>query len=274
LRLVTRLSQQGVQSAIEVRQAQSQLLTTETQIPALVRQIAVVEDALATLLGKPPRSFDISTNLAPDVPPPQVPAGLPSQLLERRPDILRAEQNLVATNANIGVAKAQFFPTLSLTAALGRASDTLNGIVTGRGQTVHAIGAALGVPIFQGGALVANYDIAKAQAEQATLQYRGTVLTALQEVSDALVTYDQDGVEAQGNRERVAVNKEYLRLSELRFRSGVISYLEVLDAQRQLFSAQLDLNSSEVNQRLAAVQLYKALGGGWHPAQPVTTGTR
>jgi multidrug efflux system outer membrane protein len=195
-------------------------------------------------------------------------------LLERRPDIRQAEQQLVAANANVGVARAQFFPTISLTGSLGRASDTLRGLVASGGETTHAIAGAIGVPIFQGGALVANYESARAQAEQAALQYRRTVLVALQEVADALAAYDRDAVEARGNRDRVAVSTEYLRLANLRFRSGVISYLEVLDAQRQLLSAQLDLNASEVNQRLATVQLYKALGGGWNVTAPVTTGAR
>jgi len=193
-----------------------------------------------------------------------VPPGLPSELLDRRPDIRQAEQQLVAANANVGVAKAQFFPSLSLTGSLGRASDTLRGLTSSSGQPTHLSAAAIAVPIFQGGALVANYDIAQAQAQQAVLQYRRTILIALQEVSDTLVAYDQDGVEVQVNNDRTVVGTEYLRLANLRFRSGVISYLEVLDAQRQLFSAQLDLNTSEVNQRLAAVQLYKALGGGWN----------
>ncbi len=266
LRLVTLLAKQGVQSAVEVRQAQTQLLTTENQVPALQLQIAQAEDALATLLGKPPRSFDIDAALAPGVLP-QVPPGVPSELLERRPDIRQTEQQLVAANASVGVAKAQFFPTISLTGSLGRASDVLQGLIANRGETTHAIEAAIGVPIFQGGALVANYDIARAQAQQAALQYRRTVLVALQEVSDALAAYDRDGVEAKGNRDRVSVSAEYLRLEDLRFRSGVISYLDVLDAQRQLFSAQLDLNTSEVNQRLAVVTLYKALGGGWNAAE-------
>lgn len=271
LRLVTLLAKQGVQSAAEVRQAETQVLTTENQIPALELQIAQVEDALAILLGKPPRTFDIGPELTPHALPPQVPPGVPSELLERRPDIRQAEQQLVAANANVGVARAQFFPTISLTGSLGRASDTLRGLVASRGETTHAIAAAVGAPIFQGGALVANYASARAQAEQAALQYRRTVLVALQEVSDALAAYDRDGAEAQGNRNRVAVSTEYLRLANLRFRSGVISYLEVLDAQRQLLSAQLDLNASEVNQRLATVQLYKALGGGWNAAEPVAT---
>jgi multidrug efflux system outer membrane protein len=263
LQLVTLLAQSGVQSAVEVRQAQTQLLATESQIPAIELSIARNEDALATLLGKPPRAFDVSAALPPRAVPPAVPPGLPSALIERRPDIRQAESALVAANANIGVARAQFFPTLSLTGSLGRASDVLVGFVTRRGVTTHSVDAAIGVPIFQGGALVANYDIARARAQQATEQYRRTILVALQEVSDALAAYDRNGAQARDNRERVAVAQDYLMLANLRFRAGVISYLEVLDAERQLFAAQLDLNTSATNQRLDAVQLYRALGGGW-----------
>jgi len=266
LRLVELLAEQGVQSATEVRQAQTQLLTTQNQIPGIELSVAQNEDALATLLGKPPHSFDIGTALPANAVPPRVPPGLPSELLERRPDIRQAEQQLVAANANIGVARARFFPTISLTGALGRASEVLVGLVDYRGVSTYTIDAAIGVPIFQGGALTANYQAAKARAEQAAEQYRRTILTALQEVSDALAAYDRNAAETHGNRDRVTVAADYLKLADLRFRAGVISYLEVLDAQRQLFSAQLDLNASEVNQRLAAVQLYKALGGGWSPS--------
>jgi multidrug efflux system outer membrane protein len=266
LRLVKLLAEHGVQSAAEVRQAQTQLLTTENQIPGIELLIAQNEDALATLLGKPPRAFGIGASLPPNAVPPRVPPGLPSELLERRPDIRQAEQQLVAANADIGVARAQFFPTISLTGALGRASDVLVGLVDRRGVSTHTIDATLGVPIFRGGALVANYEAAKARAEQAAEQYRLTVLTALKEVSDALVAYDRSADQTRGNRDRVSVAADYLKLADLRFRAGVISYLEVLDAQRQLLSAQLDLNAGELSQRLAAVQLYKALGGGWQPA--------
>ncbi|HET8876734.1 MAG TPA: efflux transporter outer membrane subunit [Casimicrobiaceae bacterium] len=266
LRLVKLLAEHGVQSATEVRQAESQVLTTQNQLPAIERQLGATEDALAVLLGKSPRAFDIPATLPADALPPDVPAGLPSELLERRPDIRQAEQQLIAANANIGVARAQFFPSISLTGSLGRASEALAGLVTSQGITVHALGLAATAPIFEGGALVANERIARAQAEQAAAQYRRTVLVALQEVSDALIAYDRDAAEVKGNRDRVAVSQEYLRLANLRFRAGVISYLEVLDAQRQLFSAQLDQNASELNQRLAIVQLYKALGGGWTEA--------
>jgi multidrug efflux system outer membrane protein len=266
LELVRLLSRQGVQSAAEERQAESQLLTTQNQIPALERQITQTEDALALLLGSTPRSFDTGSDLQATRVTPHVPTGLPSQLLERRPDIRQAEQLLVAANANVGVARAQFFPTISLTGALGRVSDGLRGLVTNRGDTFASIGASVLAPIFTGGAITANYDVARARAEQAELNYRRTVLVALREISDTLVAYDRDRAEADGNRARVAVAAEYLRLADLRFRSGVISYLEVLDAQRQLLAAQLDLNASELNQRLDAVQLYRALGGGWSPA--------
>jgi multidrug efflux system outer membrane protein len=272
LRLVTLLATHGVQSAAEVRQAESQLLTTETQVPGLERQIAQTEDALAVLLGQPPRAFDAAASDLPElVALPQVPVGVPSELLERRPDIRQAEQLLVASNANIGVARALFFPSISLTGTLGRASDVLQGLVTSRGQGIASVGAALNVPIFSGWSLFANLRIARARADQATLVYRRTILVALQEVSDALVAYDRGRAEAEGNQQRVAATAESLRLADLRFRSGVISYIEVLDAQRQLLSAQLDLNASQINQRLAAVQLYRALGGGWNAPKTSTS---
>jgi multidrug efflux system outer membrane protein len=267
LRLVKLLAEHGVQSAAEVRQAESQVLTTENQIPGLELQIAQTEDALSVLLGKPPRAFDVGSSLPADTLPPAVPPGVPSQLLERRPDIRQAEQQLIAANANIGVARARFFPAISLTGTLGRASTDLVGLVDG-GLTVHDIGASLAQPLFEGGALVANEAIARAQRDAAVAQYRRAIVGALRDVSDALFAYDRHGAEVKGNRDRVAVGQEYLRLANERFRAGVISYLEVLDAERQLFSAQLDLNASELAQRLVVVQLYKALGGGWRPEAP------
>jgi multidrug efflux system outer membrane protein len=266
LALVRLLSQQGVQSAAEERQAESQLLTTENQIPPLERQIAQAEHALAVLLGSNPRAFDTGSDLHATRVAPDIPAGLPAELIVRRPDIRQAEQLLVAANANVGVARAQFFPTISLTGALGRVSDVLRGLVTSRGDTLTTIGGGLLAPVFTGGALTGNYEAARARAEQAALAYRRTILIALREISDALVAYDRDRAEAEGHRARVKVASEYLRLADLRFRSGVISYLEVLDAQRQLFAAQLDLNGAELNQRIDAIQLYRALGGGWSAA--------
>ena len=263
LNLVKLLAEHGVQSATEVRQAETQLLTTENQIPAIELSLAQNEDALATLLGKPPRSFDIGPDLPAGTLPPRVPPGIPSGLIERRPDIRQSEQQLVAAHANIGVARALFFPTISLTGSLGRASDVLVGLVDRGGVTTHAVGAAVGIPIFQGGALVANYDIAVARAEQAAEQYRRTIVVALREVSDALVAYDRDGAEVEGNRARVMVAAEYLKLANLRFRAGVISYLEVLDAQRSFYSAQQAGITLALAEQQNRIGLYKALGGGW-----------
>jgi outer membrane protein, multidrug efflux system len=263
LRLVTLLAKQGVQSAAEVAQAQSQLLSTESQIPGLELQASQTEDALAVLLGKPPRAFD---TVRPPVfaVEPQIPSGVPSELLERRPDIRQAEQQLIAANANIGVAKAQFFPSVSLTGSFGRASDTLRGLVHDSGDQ-HVLAASVNQPIFQGGALVANYRAADALAQQALLSYRRTILIALQQVADDLAACQRFAEEAQTNRKLVESAKESLRLVQLRFRSGVDAYIDVLDAQRTLLAAELNLNASETNQRVSVVQLYQALGGGWNP---------
>jgi outer membrane protein, multidrug efflux system len=274
LRLVTLLARQGVQSAAEVAQAKSQLLSTESQIPGLDRQISQSEDALAILLGKPPRAFATATALPVFPAAPQIPAGIPSELLERRPDVRQSEQQLIAANANIGVAKAQFFPSLSLTGSLGRVSDTLHGLTQGGGEQ-HALAVTVNQPIFQGGALLANYRAAEALAQQALLSYRRTILIALQQVADDLVAYDRYGVEAETNRQLVESAKESLRLVQLRFRSGVDAYVDVLVAQQTLLSAELNLNASETNQRVSVIQLYQALGGGWTPQknnQTITQG--
>jgi len=263
LRLVTLLARQGVQSAAEVAQAQSQLLSTESQIPGLERLASQTEDALAVLLGKSPGAFD---TVRPPVfaVEPEIPPGVPSELLERRPDIRQAEQDLIAANANIGVAKAQFFPSMSLTGSFGRASDTLRGLVHDSGDQ-HALAASVNQPIFQGGALVANYRAADALAQQALLAYRRAILIALQQVADALTACQRFAEEAETNRKLVESAKESLRLVQLRFRSGVDAYIDVLDAQRTLLAAELNLNASETNQRVSVVQLYQALGGGWNP---------
>lgn len=262
LDLVRSLAKQGVQSDAEVRQAESQLLATEAQVPGLERRVAQAENALSVLLGMPPHGFTLEGGLPRVGVSPEVPVGVPSELLERRPDVRQAEQRLVAANANVGVARALFFPRISLTGLLGRASDSLRGVVS-NGRTAGSIALGASAPIFSGGEVTANYEAARARAEQAVIAYRRTVLTALQEVSDALVALDRDRREAEVNRRRVEVTRDALHLAELRFRAGVVSYLEVLDAQRQLFAAQLDLNAAQLNQRLSAVQLYRALGGGW-----------
>jgi multidrug efflux system outer membrane protein len=156
------------------------------------------------------------------------------------------------------------FPAYRSQVSLGRASDTLHGLIHGGGEQ-HAVAASVNQPIFEGGSLVANYRAADARAQEALLSYRRTILVALQQVADDLAAYDHYGAETDTNRKLVESAKESLRLVQLRFRSGVDAYIDVLDAQRTLLSAELNLNTSETNQRVSVIQLYQALGGGWTP---------
>jgi outer membrane protein, multidrug efflux system len=265
LRITGLLARQGLSTDADVRQAESQLFTTENRVPSLERQLAQAEHALAILLGTPPRSFAIGDARPRLVEAPAIPTGLPSALLERRPDIRQAEQQLVAANARVGEAKAKFFPSITLTGAFGRLSTSLHDLASGGPQAavVRSLGADVLLPLYSGGALTANYDATLARLDQAVITYRKTILVALQEVSDSLVAYERYGAEVAGNRKRIDAAREVLRLGESRFRAGVTSYLEVLDAQRQLLAAETDLATSALNERVAVVQLYKALGGGW-----------
>jgi multidrug efflux system outer membrane protein len=193
---------------------------------------------------------------------PQTPPGLPSQLLERRPDIRFAEQEIISTNAQIGVAQANFFPRIGLTSLYGGASSDIENIVKSSGSIWSVTGQLAG-PIFQGGRLYENYRGAVAQWEGAKLQYQQSVITALQEVSDAL-TNQQRIAETQKNLERaVAALQESVRLSTLRYTSGLAEYFEVIEAQQQLFPTEIELAQTRRDQLTAVVQLYRALGGGW-----------
>jgi outer membrane protein, multidrug efflux system len=263
LRLTMLLAAQGVQSNADLRQAESQLATTESRLPGIERQIAQTEHAIGILLGRAPGSVDSGQDLAAPAVPPELPVGLPAELLERRPDIRQAEQQLVAANANVGQAKAQFLPRISLTGAYGNLSTAFNQVLSGGLAEVRSPGIDLSQPLYAGGALGANYDAARARFDQAVLAYRKAILVALQETSDSLVAYRRYGEEIGANERRRASAREVLRLSEMRYKAGVASFLEVIDSQRQLLSAETDLVNSRLNRNTAAVQLYKALGGGW-----------
>ena len=194
--------------------------------------------------------------------PPVVPAGLPSALLERRPDIRQAEQSLQSFNSLVGVARANMFPQFSLTGLLGVASDQLTGLSAGAGNT-YSFGAGLTAPIFQGGRLRGNYELAKQQYQESKISYEKSVQSSFREVADALVQ-DQKLRELRTVQERqVEALQRSVHLSSLRYSGGLSSYLEVLDAQRGLFSAQIALAQTKGNQLQALVQLYRALGGGW-----------
>jgi outer membrane protein, multidrug efflux system len=191
-----------------------------------------------------------------------VPAGLPSDLLERRPDIRQAEQRLVAANARIGEAKAAFFPRISLTGMFGVESAALSDLFTGPARVWQA-GPAVSWPIFHGGQLLGNLRTTQAREQEALIQYQQTIQQALRDVEDALV-FHQKAQDIRRERERrVAAQRRALALANLRYENGLSGYLDVLDAQRQLFTAEIDLASTTRDQLTAVVQVYKALGGGW-----------
>ncbi len=274
LRLVERRAHGGVASAAEALQAKNQLASTEVQVPVLQRSLAQTQNALAFLLGVPPRAIEVPANKPVLSVPPDIPAGLPSELIDRRPDIRAAEANLSAANAQIGGAKSLFCPSITLPGFYGRQSTSLSDVVNGGAAVVSSLGVDILQPIFQGGRLLSSYRQARAQAERLALTYRQTILQALREVSDALVSYDRRRAEIDGDRSRVDTARELLRLTEMRYNSGVVSYLEVLDSQVRLYSAQVDLANAEFNQRIDVVQLYKALGGGWNPPAEPSAGRK
>jgi multidrug efflux system outer membrane protein len=262
LDLFTKRLQLGAASKLETARAEAALATTAANIPNLERRITAKENEISILLGRTPGPIARGMSLTEQIVPPKTPPGLPSQLLERRPDIRQAEQTLVAANALIGVAKANFFPRIGLTSFYGGASSEIENVVKGTGNIWAATGQIAG-PIFQGGRLYENYRGAIAQWEGAQLQYRQSVITALQEVSDALIN-QQKLAEVQENLGRaVAALQESVRLSTLRYTSGLAEYFEVIEAQQQLFPTEIALAQVRRDQLTAVVQLYRALGGGW-----------
>jgi multidrug efflux system outer membrane protein len=255
----------GVATKLDVLQAQQVLDTANTQIPELERQIAQEEDAISILLGNYPQDIARGIPLVEQALPPEVPAGLPSSIIERRPDIREAEQILVATNANIGVAKAQFFPQISLTGggggSFGRDSAFPSTYTTQLG--IWSYGAQVSQPIFTAGALKGNLHIAESQQQQALIGYREAIQHAFGEVSDALIGYQKLHQVRMRQQDSVADLQETVRISTLRYKGGTTTYLEVLDGQRSLYGAELTLAAARGDEYRSLVQLYKALGGGW-----------
>jgi multidrug efflux system outer membrane protein len=262
LQLIERLSKAGIATDAEVRQQEVALAVTEASLPTLRTRIAISENGLSILLGRIPGAVSIDPSSFPDIPE-TVPAGLPSRLLERRPDVRAAEQQLIAANARVGEAKARFFPDISLTGLFGRVSTEAADVLTGGAATVASLGVDALQPLFAGKFFVYNYATALARLDQALTLYRRTVLVALAEVATALTSYQEAGVLLAVQERRVASAREALRLSELRYRSGVVSFIEVLDAQRQLFAAETEQVDSLFERRLSLSQIYLALGGGW-----------
>jgi multidrug efflux system outer membrane protein len=262
LRLMQRRNAAGIVSAAEVRQSEALLAATQARLPELQRQIVAAENALALLLGRAPAALELP---APQLAlPAALPAGLPSELLERRPDLREAEQQLLAANARVGEAKALMLPTLSLTGTLGLISTSLQDLLS-NGATVASLGPNATQSLYAGGALGANRDAAIARLDQTLLVYRSTVLNALREVSDALVAYQRSGEQLELEQVRVTAQRESLRLADKRFTAGVVSFIEVLDAQRGLLAAETDFVNARLARQRALVQVYRALGGGWQP---------
>jgi multidrug efflux system outer membrane protein len=256
--------QNGVASKLETDRAAAALANAAAAIPQVEIQIATTEDQLNVLLGRNPgpivrNSLTNQPQLAPEIP-----AGLPSELLRRRPDVLQSEQSLVAANANIGVSVANFFPQIGLTTFLGRASPELSSFTGGAGN-LWDLGGTLSGPVFQGGQLRANYRAAKAKFDEAKAAYQQSVLTSFQEVSDALVTREKLAEEYVYDGQAVVALAESVDLATQRYLNGKSSYYEVLQAQQELYPTENAQVQTQVGELLAVVQLYKALGGGWQP---------
>ena len=255
----------GVATKLDVLQAQQVLDTANAQIPDLERQIGQEEDAISILLGNYPGGVPRGRALAEQVLPPDVPPGLPSSLLERRPDIREAEQTIVAANADIGVAKAEFFPQISLTGSGGGGfgrSSAFSNLMSSQ-IAIWSYGAQVSQPIFTGGALRGNLHLAESQEQQALLSYKEAIQHAFGDVSDGLIGYQK--LHEVRLRQEQLVNDltESVRLSNMRYQGGTTTYLEVLDGQRSLFAAELTLAQSRGDEYQSLVQLYRALGGGW-----------
>jgi multidrug efflux system outer membrane protein len=255
----------GVATKLDVLQAQQVLDTANAQIPDLERAIAQEENAISILVGDYPHDVARGLPLVEQTLPPEVPPGLPSSIIERRPDIREAEQILVASNAEIGVAKAQFFPQVALTGSgggsFGRSSAFSSLMASQVG--IWSYGAQVSQPIFTGGALRGNLRLAKSENQQALIVYRQAIQRAFGEVSDALIGYEKLHEVRMRQQDTVTDLEETVRISTLRYKGGTAAYLEVLDGQRSLYGAQLTLASARGDEYRSLVQLYKALGGGW-----------
>ncbi len=262
LRLTQILADGGATSMLDVRQAEQLVFTAAASIPDLERRIEQQENFISILLGNNPQGVARGRKLVDQPHALEVPAGLPSALLERRPDIRQAEEQLVAANAQIGVAKADYFPQISLTASGGYQSSALTGLFSGPAGLWTFGGSAI-QPVFEGGRIRNRVRFAQARTDEATLVYQQTVQQAFRDVSDALVGY-RKSQEFRIQQEQLTHSaEEATKLSNMRYKGGATSYLEVLDSDTRYFSAQLNLAQADLNELRAFVGLYSALGGGW-----------
>jgi multidrug efflux system outer membrane protein len=261
--LTRRLADGGSAPLSDLRQAEELEYTATSQIPQLEQQIQQQENALRLLLGENPGPVTHTDENALAPPPQNLPVGLPSRLLERRPDILEAEQQLVAANAQIGVARAQFFPQLSISAAGGVGGDQWSNLFDPSGHTIYGI-ASLTQPLFEGGKLRGQLQLSEHEKEEMVLNYQKTIAGAFRDVSNALIALDKTREAREQQTLLVAAAQDATRLARMRYQGGSTSYLEVLTTDSNLFSAQLNLVNAQEGEALSLVQLYGALGGGWN----------
>ena len=262
LKLVQLREQGGVVSMMDVYQAETLLSGALREIPDFERQIEQTENFISVLLGQLPGPIPRGRPLGSQTLPPSLPAGLPAALLERRPDVRFAEQQLVSANARIGVAKADYFPRVFLLGNIAVAGGVANSVSFGP-MGIFGIGPTMTVPIFNAGRVSAGVSSAEARTTEAVARYQQSVQLAVREVSDSLVGYRKRREARQEQEKLVNVLRTSTKLSNVRYDGGVTSYLEVLDNERQLFTSELDLATSQRDELLAIVELYRALGGGW-----------
>jgi multidrug efflux system outer membrane protein len=262
VRLTRTLTDGGRAPLSDLRQAEQLLYTATSAIPALEQQREQQENAMRLLLGQTPGPVTHTDASALAPVPQDLPVGVPSQLLERRPDIQQAEAQLKAANANVGVAKAQFFPQLSISMSAGLGGDSLSGLFDPSGRTIYGIGS-LAQPIFAGGKLSGQYALSKQQKEEMVLTYQKTILTAFRDTSNALIAVNKTRSSREEQQKLVAAAQDSTRLARVRYQAGAATYLEVLTTDSTLFSAQLNLISAQQSEATSLVTLYQALGGGW-----------
>jgi multidrug efflux system outer membrane protein len=262
LQLTTVLAKNGSSSALDVRQSEQLVYTAAETIPDLERQISQQENFLSILLGDNPGPIPRGRPLTEQPNPPAIPVGLPSELLERRPDIREAEATLVAANAEIGVAKAAYFPSIALTGTAGYESFALNNLFTHSQRMWNGAGS-LTQPVFAAGAIRSGMRLAQAQEQEMLLTYQQTIMNAFQEVSNSLVAYQKNREFREQQELLTAAARDTDRLSKILYQHGGASFLQVLTSENNDLSAELNLAQAQLNERLALVQLYNALGGGW-----------
>ena len=251
----------GQVSQMNVAQARSQYETAAAAIPQIESQVAQTENGFSTLLGRNPGAIERGKSIT-DLAPPAIPSGLPSELLERRPDLAQAEQDLIAANAQIGAARALYFPTISLTAALGTQSSELSNLFTGPARIWQYSGSFTG-PIFTAGAIAGQVKQAEAMQHAALESYKNAILSAFSDVESALVSRQKLSDQLKAQEALVAALKDYDRLAWLQYNGGYTPYLTVLTAETQLFPAELTASQVRTALLAAFVNLYKAMGGGW-----------